>query len=71
MISEGRTKSGQMGQQPQNMTLLMQDNTVFNNKLCLFTFRLQYKEYCHKIEENIPFNCPSPIVSLVNTNVMS
>lgn len=23
------------------------------------------------IEEKIPFNCPSPIVSLVNTNVMS
>ena len=71
MISEGRTKSGQMGQQPQNMTLLMQDNTVFNNKLCLFTFRLQYKEYCHKIEEKIHFNSPSPIVSLVNINVMS
>lgn len=71
MISEGRTKSGQMDQQPINMILPMQDNTVFNNKLCLFTFRLQYKEYCHKIEEKIHFNCPSPIVSLVNTNVMS
>ncbi len=33
MIFEGRTKSGQMDQQPQNMTLLMQAKTVFNNKM--------------------------------------
>ncbi len=33
MIFEGRTKSGQMGKQPQNMTLPMQDKTVFNNKM--------------------------------------
>jgi len=30
MISEGRTKSGQMDQQPINMILPMQDKTVFN-----------------------------------------
>lgn len=71
MIFESRIKPGQMDLQPINMILPMQDNTVFNNKLCLFTFRLQYKEYCHKIEEKIHFNCPSPIVSLVNTDVMS
>ncbi len=33
MIFEGRTKLGQIDQQPQNMTLLMQAKTVFNNKL--------------------------------------
>ena len=33
MIFEGRTKSGQMGKQPQNMTLLMQVKTIFNNKI--------------------------------------
>ena len=33
MIFEGRTKSGQMDQQLQNMTLLMQAKTVFNNKM--------------------------------------
>lgn len=65
-LSQGKWVSNQ-----KNMILPMQDNTVFNNKLCLFTFRLQYKEYCHKIEEKIHFNCPSPIVSLVNTDVMS
>ena len=33
MIFESRIKPGQMDQQPQNMTLLMQAKTVFNNKL--------------------------------------